>query len=288
MAALWNPGVAALWNPGVRYFVDPSLLSAEARLLRPQDLPAEPAPGVVELQSLPQTRRCGWGVCSAHMDDNGIFTRTVQAYGNLFYRAQAVPLAESHAFLFSCNTFSLLMCTRMLLIAVASSMESMLVDNKCALAGAFTLARGSLSLSLSLFDIAEDLGLDCIVLIKVAAHDGMTLEQRYRVLGNNFADALAKKGAALHTFDKRVYDSFKHEHAQVVAIGKYLTFSALECASSASSDVKLDRILKPGSCLGISDWKYGMHQPTLHRGRYRCSLRLASSSTPLRCFWMLC
>ena len=52
------------------------------------------------------------------------------------------------------------------------------------------------SVWISLFDVAEDLGIDNISVVKVAAHqkvhDGMSLDQRFHVLGNNFADALAK------------------------------------------------------------------------------------------------
>ena len=40
---------------------------------------------------LPQTRRCGWGVLAAHLDQDGIFQRTTQAHGSLHFPTQVVP-----------------------------------------------------------------------------------------------------------------------------------------------------------------------------------------------------
>ena len=44
---------------------------------------------------------------------------------------------------------------------------------------------------------------------------------------------------------------------------------------------KFERVPRQGSHIGILDWKFGQHQPTLHRGRYRCTLCLASSVSQL-------
>ena len=229
---------------------------------------------------VPRTRRCGWGVVSAHIDENGIFTRTTQAFGNLHYRSQVVPLAELHAFLFYLQH-----------VYPSESYEyvtdcSYVIDGF--FAGRQQMCSGwstHPSVWIQLFNVAEDLGIDSISLLKVAAHQkvhaGMTHDQRYHVLGNSFSDVLAKKGAAVHPHCPNTHKAIKHERAQVFAICRFLTTSALERAEDEPSPCKFERVPRQGSHLGLLEWKHGLHLPTLHRGRYRCSLCLASSVSPL-------
>ncbi len=214
------------------------------------------------------------------MDADGIFTRSSQAFGNLHYRSQVVPLAELHAFLFYLQN------------VYPSEAYEYVTDCSYVIDGFFAGRKqmcsgwsSHASVWITVFDTAEDLGIDTISVLKVVAHqkvhDGMTSHQRLFVLGNNFADALAKKGADIHPFCLRTHNSIKHERAQVISICKFLATSALARAEAEPNSCKFERVPRQESHLGLLNWRFGMHQPTLHKGRYRCSLCLASSITSL-------
>ena len=144
------------------------------------------------------TRRCGWAVVAAELNQDGIISRHTEAYGPLPGCHQNVAAAELFAFLFY--------------LRHATSVNGQYIFySDCAYvvdgfySGRQTNTHGwavDADLWKSVFDKVDDLGSDIVWVVKIKAHrkvtDAIGDFDRMQIVANSRADALAKLGVDLH------------------------------------------------------------------------------------------